>query len=110
MNDRRFPWLILVPRRSGLVEVTDLGPDDRYLLMDEIALCMDALRAAVPENDKINVAALGNMVRQLHVHVIARQTSDVAWPNPVWSAGGPEPYDPAHSAERRAALESALKS
>ncbi len=90
MNDRRYPWVILVPRQANARELTDLDPGTRHKLMDEIALvstAMDRLFQAA----KINVAALGNIVPQLHVHVIARMTDDAAWPNPVWGAKA-EPY------------------
>lgn len=82
MRDANFPWLLLVPRRAGTVEIIDLSEADRARLMDEIALASTALRSEVP-CDKLNVAALGNMVAQLHVHVIARRRDDPAWPNPV---------------------------
>src|SRR5882757_8327195 len=78
-NDARFPWLILVPARAGLVEIIDLDEADRQLLMREVALAAGALRTATSCH-KLNVAALGNQVRQLHVHVIARFESDAAWP------------------------------
>jgi diadenosine tetraphosphate (Ap4A) HIT family hydrolase len=95
MNDRRFPWLVLVPERAGAVEIVDLVGADRALLMDEIATASHALvRSFAP--DKLNVAALGNRVRQLHVHVVARFASDAAWPNPVWGVGAAEPY-PSHA-------------
>lgn len=86
MNDARFPWLILVPRRPGMAELIDLDAADRIVLMDEIAAISRALQAATA-CEKLNVAALGNMVRQLHIHVIARFSSDPAWPGPVWGAG-----------------------
>lgn len=92
MNDARFPWLILVPCQDELVELTDLNATDRHGLMDEVTRACDVLRIVFPESHKMNVAALGNMVRQLHVHVIARRTSDAAWPNPVWGVGHAEPY------------------
>jgi diadenosine tetraphosphate (Ap4A) HIT family hydrolase len=91
MNDARFPWLVLVPARAGLQELTDLAPADRARLMEEIAAASRALRA-VARPDKINVGALGNIVAQLHVHVVARRRGDAAWPGPVWGAGTPEPY------------------
>ena len=91
MNDRRFPWLILVPQRPGLVELIDLDPVGRAALIEEIARASEALRGEFAPH-KLNVAALGNMVRQLHVHVIARFRSDVAWPKPVWGVGSAEPY------------------
>lgn len=92
MNDARFPWLLLVPRRSGLAEIIDLDASDRGRLMEEIALASDVLRA-VSGCDKLNVGALGNMVRQLHVHVIARFEGDAAWAGPVWGSGTAEVYD-----------------
>jgi diadenosine tetraphosphate (Ap4A) HIT family hydrolase len=92
-DDTRFPWLVLVPRRAGLVEIVDLGRLERHQLLDEVSLAMDVLRAATKPY-KLNVAALGNAVRQLHVHVIARFQEDAAWPNPVWGRGERAPYDP----------------
>jgi diadenosine tetraphosphate (Ap4A) HIT family hydrolase len=89
-EDARFAWLILVPRRAGASELADLVPGDRRQLTAEIDRAAAALRAAVP-CDKINVAALGNMVAQLHVHVIARTHDDAAWPRPVWGFGTPVP-------------------
>lgn len=85
-NDARFPWLIMVPRRAGMVEIIDLDPTDRTGLLDEIVAVSQALKA-VTGCDKLNVAALGNMVHQLHVHVIARFTTDPAWPGPIWGSG-----------------------
>lgn len=93
-RDARFPWVILVPRRAGLVEIIDLAPTDRALLMDEISAVSEALRAATG-CDKLNVAALGNQVRQLHVHVIARFHGDPAWPRPIWGSGAPVAYEAA---------------
>ena len=81
MNDANYPWLILVPRRPGLSEIIDLGPEETQL-MTEISQVARALKA-VTACDKLNVAALGNLVPQLHVHIIARRTSDAAWPRPV---------------------------
>lgn len=92
-NDARFPWMVLVPKRAGLVEITDLSPEDRLRLVEEIGTAMNALRAAV-EPYKLNVAALGNVVRQLHVHIVARFQNDAAWPGPVWGRGERVPYEP----------------
>jgi diadenosine tetraphosphate (Ap4A) HIT family hydrolase len=86
MNDRRFPWLILVPRRTGAAEIIDLAEGDRGLLYGEIARVSEALKAATG-CDKLNVGALGNVVRQLHVHVVARFAGDPAWAGPVWGSG-----------------------
>jgi len=96
MNDARFPWLILVPRRAGLVEIVDLEARDRALLMEEIALVAHWLRQRAGV-DKINVGALGNIVAQLHVHVVARRMGDAAWPGPVWGAGTARPYGEAEA-------------
>ncbi len=91
MNDARYPWLILVPRVAEMRDIIDLDSRDRQRLMEEIALASEALRS-VFEPEKLNVAALGNVVAQLHVHVIARYSSDGAWPAPVWGLGSAEPY------------------
>jgi diadenosine tetraphosphate (Ap4A) HIT family hydrolase len=107
MNDARFPWLVLVPARAGLQELTDLAPADRARLMEEIAAASRALRA-VARPDKINVGALGNIVAQLHVHVVARRRGDAAWPGPVWGAGTPEPYGDDDRARLLDALNAAL--
>ena len=93
-NDANFPWLILVPRRPGLVELIDLAEDEQMRLLGEVATAARALKA-IAECDKLNVAALGNQVSQLHVHVIARRHSDAAWPQPVWGVVPPAAYDPA---------------
>ena len=91
MRDSRFAWLVLVPRRTGLVEVADLPEDERSLLWREVDAAGAALRAVAP-CDKLNIGALGNIVRQLHVHVVARREGDAAWPGPVWGSGRPEAY------------------
>ncbi len=93
MNDANFPWLILVPRRAGLRDYHNLSPDDLAVANDEIVKASRVL-TALYKPDKINVAALGNMVPQLHIHVIARFTDDVAWPKPVWGVAPAEPYMP----------------
>ena len=107
MNDRRFPWLILVPRRAGLREIHELAAADRALLIEEIALAGQALQAAA-RAAKINVGALGNLVPQLHVHVVARSPGDPAWPGPVWGHGRPELYAAAGLAAECARLQQAL--
>ncbi|GJE31634.1 HIT domain-containing protein [Methylobacterium oxalidis] len=95
MDDARFPWLILVPRRTGASEITDLGEADAALLWEEIRLAAGVMQA-LSRPDKVNVAALGNVVAQLHVHVVGRFRSDPAWPGPVWGHGVRRPY-PAHA-------------
>jgi diadenosine tetraphosphate (Ap4A) HIT family hydrolase len=92
-NDANFPWLILVPRRPGLTEIIDLEENEQVQLMGEIDAVARALKS-VTECEKLNVAALGNQVPQLHVHVIGRRHSDAAWPNPVWGAAPPIVYNP----------------
>ncbi|UPG91791.1 HIT family protein [Luteibacter aegosomaticola] len=91
MRDSRFAWLVLVPRQAGLSEVADLAEADRAALWREVDLAGAALRAVAP-CDKLNIGALGNIVRQLHVHVVARVEGDAAWPGPVWGSGKAEPY------------------
>ena len=92
MNDRRYPWVVLVPRRAGLVELFDLSTTERRALIDEIAIVSEAL-SNLSAAHKINVATLGNVVRQLHVHVVARHEGDEAWPRPVWGRGEMSPYE-----------------
>jgi diadenosine tetraphosphate (Ap4A) HIT family hydrolase len=98
MDDARFPWVLLVPKRAGLVEIIDLGAGDLQRLMEEIATASGVLEAATSPY-KLNVAALGNVVRQLHVHIIARFENDAAWPSPVWGKGERVPYQPVQRAE-----------
>ena len=93
-NDANYTWLILVPRRPGLVELIDLDDKAQVQLLGEIAAAARALKS-ITECDKLNIAALGNQVAQLHVHVIARRHSDAAWPKPVWGAATPAAYIPA---------------
>jgi diadenosine tetraphosphate (Ap4A) HIT family hydrolase len=96
LDDARFPWFVLVPRRAGVTEVTDLSDEDAMTLMGEIRVATRVmLELAKP--DKVNVAALGNVVAQLHVHVVGRFRSDPAWPGPVWGHGSRAPY-PHHAA------------
>ena len=107
-NDARFPWLILVPARAGLVDIIDLDEAGRQNLMQEVALAAAALKT-VTNCHKLNVAALGNQVRQLHVHVIARFETDAAWPNPVWGFGARVPYAPAAEAKLAQPMKTALR-
>ncbi len=91
-RDARFPWLILIPQRDGLADLVDLLPDDEARVMAEVRAASLALRQATT-CDKLNVASLGNMVRQLHVHIVARFEGDAAWPGPIWGVGEAEPLD-----------------
>ena len=92
-NDANYPWLILVPRRPGLIELIELEENAQVQLLSEVAAAARALKS-ITECDKLNIAALGNQVAQLHVHVIARRHSDAAWPKPVWGAAPPSAYSP----------------
>ena len=94
MNNRIWPWLILVPARLDVTEIHHLPTSDRALLMEEVAQVSATLETLF-RPDKLNVAAIGNVVPQLHVHIVARRRDDPAWPNPVWGSGIAEPYDPA---------------
>ncbi|WP_340149399.1 HIT domain-containing protein [uncultured Sneathiella sp.] len=107
MNDARYPWIILVPARPGLVELHDLTDDDYAVLSGEIRNA-SARMATLFRAHKMNVAALGNMVPQLHVHVIARQPEDAAWPAPVWGKGDAVPYEAAQAEERLRQIRDAL--
>lgn len=107
MKARQWPWLILVPRRAGMSELHDLDAGDRGLLMEEIARASRSLDQ-IYHPDKINTGALGNIVPQLHVHVIARFANDPAWPRPVWGAVPPQPYDAEGLSRRVAELQAAL--
>jgi diadenosine tetraphosphate (Ap4A) HIT family hydrolase len=94
--DARFPWIVLIPRVPGLVELEDLSADQRTLLLDEIVLAGAAVRAVGAALgravEKLNVGQLGNITRQLHVHVVGRRTDDPCWPGPVWGQGVAESY------------------
>ena len=92
-NDANYPWLILVPRRPGLVELIDLEENEQVQLLGEITKAARLLKD-ITECDKLNIAALGNQVAQLHVHVIARRHGDAAWPKPVWGAAPATSYEP----------------
>jgi diadenosine tetraphosphate (Ap4A) HIT family hydrolase len=109
MDDARFPWLLLVPRRPEAVEIIDLGPADRLLLLDEITAVSQALKA-VTACDKLNIAAIGNIVPQLHVHVVARFRTDSAWPGPVWGSGRAVAYAAAERDKLVSRLHAALSS
>lgn len=105
MDDRRWPWLVLVPQRPGIEELFELKPLDQALLTFETNLAAEALNK-VTDATKVNVGALGNIVRQLHVHVIARHENDPNWPGPVWGFGTREPYG---ADEKKALIDKILK-
>lgn len=107
MDDANHPWLILVPRVPGAVELVDLDESQQAALTREIAAVSRALQAAFAPH-KLNVAALGNVVSQLHVHVIARYEHDIAWPRPVWGTATAQPYSPEELVRRIERLQSEL--
>ena len=90
-NQMIVPWLVLVPRRADVTEIHQLSTEDSSVLMQEIMMASRAMEKLYAP-DKINVAALGNIVSQLHIHIIARFTKDPAWPAPVWGKFAPQPY------------------
>lgn len=107
MNDARYPWCILVPQRADVRELHHLSRDDQCTLMAEssrLAVAMEALF----QPDKLNVAALGNIVEQLHLHHVARRRDDAAWPGPVWGRGQAQPYQAVQAQARVDALRRAL--
>jgi diadenosine tetraphosphate (Ap4A) HIT family hydrolase len=92
MNDANFPWLILVPRRDNVSEIIELAEHEQATLMSEIGCVATALKT-LTACDKLNIGAIGNVVPQLHVHVVARHRGDVVWPKPVWGNAAPLDYD-----------------
>jgi diadenosine tetraphosphate (Ap4A) HIT family hydrolase len=94
MNDTNYPWLVLVPRQAGAVEIIDLDDAEQAQLMREIALAAGVLKD-VTACGKLNIAAIGNVVAQLHVHIVARRRGDAAWPRPVWGAVPARAYEAA---------------
>lgn len=111
MDDATIPWLILVPRRAGVREVHELERADRLVLMEELALASE-VACSLYNPDKLNIGALGNIVDQLHIHLVSRYRTDRAWPGPVWGAGGAKAFAQggliAEAARVRKAFEEAL--
>lgn len=110
-DDARYPWLVLIPRVAGLIEIEDLTPANRTRLLEEGVLAGKAVRAVAEalglEVDKLNLGALGNVTAQLHLHVVGRRRGDPAWPGPVWGHSPATPYgaqrlEPAIAAARTA--------
>ena len=99
MNDDRFPWIVLVPRVSGASEWIDLNGDQQRLLLAEINQISRHLKQK-PGVAKLNIGALGNIVPQLHIHIVGRREGDAAWPGPVWGTGPAQRFDPDVLAER----------
>ena len=107
LRDARYPWLVLVPAKPGLVEISDLAREDRIRLSDETERAA-AVLTQLYRPEKINIGALGNVVRQLHVHIVARNSGDPAWPGPVWGHSPAEPYEPEKLAARIREIAAAL--
>jgi diadenosine tetraphosphate (Ap4A) HIT family hydrolase len=107
LNDSRWPWLMLVPQRPEMSEIFELTPLDQTMLTFETNLVAKALKR-VTGAKKINVGALGNVVSQLHVHVVARYEGDPNWPGPIWGHGSAVPYDEEQKRAFLAALDKAL--
>ena len=107
INDADFPWLVLVPRRAGASDMIDLG-GEQALLMDEIAAASRALKDETC-CDKLNVAAIGNVVPQLHIHIVARSIGDPLWPKPIWGATAGRRHDATAMAVFAAAIRSRVQ-
>lgn len=107
MNDARYAWLVLVPRRANISELFELEKASREVLLEEVARCAKTLKT-ITSAAKINIGALGNLVPQLHVHVVARNPSDPAWPSPVWGHSPAIAYAPAEQAALIARVVNAL--
>ena len=98
-NDRRFPWVVLIPQRPNIIEIFDLELEDQRLLWSEITSVAQQMHE-VFQAHKMNIETLGNKVRQLHIHIIARYENDAAWPNSILNHGVAEPYLPEEASKR----------
>jgi diadenosine tetraphosphate (Ap4A) HIT family hydrolase len=111
--DARYAWIVLIPKVEGAVEIEDLSPPDRARLLDETLLAGAAVRAVGAALDrpveKLNIGQLGNVTRQLHVHVVGRRVGDPAWPGPVWGHSPAEPFGGGDLAKALAAAKAALR-
>lgn len=106
-NNAAFPWILLIPKRKEISEIVDLNDIDQQLLMSEIVLASRVMRH-IFHPGKLNIAALGNIVPQLHVHIVARYQDDIAWPDPIWNNGIYEIYDEQLKAKRLMRLRDAF--
>jgi diadenosine tetraphosphate (Ap4A) HIT family hydrolase len=107
MNDSRFPWCILVPAREGVTEIHQLEWDDQVQLLRESGRLSQSL-TRLYQPDKLNIAAIGNLVPQLHLHHVVRYRDDVAWPAPVWGKGSPARYTEAQADSQVSSLRASL--
>jgi diadenosine tetraphosphate (Ap4A) HIT family hydrolase len=108
MNDSQFPWFILVPEKAGIKEIYQLAKPDQHTLLDESSYLAENL-AAYYNADKMNIAAIGNLVPQLHIHHIVRYQSDKAWPDPVWGKLAAIPYTPQQIADNVTRIKERLR-
>lgn len=109
MNDSHYPWFILVPQRAEITEIYQLDDADRQLLQTE-SCCLAKTLATVYQADKINIAAIGNLVPQLHLHHVVRYQHDAAWPAPIWGKFAAIPYTNEQIAEHKQRVQTALSS
>ncbi|MGS2719980.1 HIT domain-containing protein [Paraglaciecola aestuariivivens] len=109
INDSHYPWLILVPRQANISEIIELDSSQQRLLWQESALVSRALTQLFTP-DKLNIAALGNMVAQLHIHHIVRYESDISWPNPIWGRVAAKAYTEQELSKRLSLLAEAIRS
>lgn len=109
VNDARFPWLMLIPERDGLREIFELEASERAALGEEIALAARALKDSTGV-EKINIGALGNVVAQLHIHIVGRSSNDAAWPGPVWGFGTAALFEASSLAEFTVRLTTSFRS
>ncbi|MDP1813354.1 MAG: HIT family protein [Leadbetterella sp.] len=107
-HNATFPWIVLIPKQFELIEIIDLDTQNQQLLMQEITLASKIMQQLF-QPTKLNIANLGNIVRQLHIHIIARYKDDKAWPGPVWNAGISENYEAKAKAERIEQIKVAFK-
>ena len=108
MNDSQYPWFILVPEKAGLTEIYQLGKAERQILTEESSYLAENL-AALYQADKMNIAAIGNLVPQLHIHHVVRYQTDKAWPAPIWGKFTAVPYTQQHMTDTLAQVKQQLK-
>ncbi len=92
MNDSQYPWFILVPRRQSVREIFHLTEADRHQFINESCIVAEQM-TAIYQPDKLNIAAIGNLVPQLHIHHVARYQNDIAWPAPIWGKFAATPFE-----------------
>ncbi len=106
-HNAAFPWIFLIPHQASIFEIIDLSPSDQKQLMQEICLA-SVLMKSLFQPTKLNVASLGNIVSQLHIHIVARYKNDKAWPGPIWNSGINTMYPPKEKTERISRIKEAF--